>query len=51
MATKSTTYVVAVTTFHGPDDLTVVEGTVKRSDNPIVKAHPNAFRPVEDIAD
>ena len=52
MATKSTpTYVVATTTFHGPDDLTVAEGTIKRSDDPIVKAHPNVFRPVEDTVD
>jgi hypothetical protein len=30
MASKSkTVYVVATTTFHGPDDLTVVEGTIK----------------------
>jgi hypothetical protein len=51
MTTKSTTaYVVATTTFHGPDDLTVAEGTIKRSDDPVVKAHPNVFRPVEDAA-
>ena len=47
MATKTIpSYVVATTTFHGPDDLTVAEGTIKRSDDPIVKAHPNVFRPV-----
>jgi hypothetical protein len=52
MASKSTAaYVVATTTFQGPDDLTVAEGTIKRSDDPIVKAHPNVFRPVEDAAD
>ena len=52
LATKSTSsYVVATTTFHGPDDLTVAEGAVKRSDDPIVKAHPNVFKAVEDIAD
>ena len=51
MATKSTpSYVVAATTFHGPDDLTVIEGTIKRSDDPIVKAHPDVFKAIEDIA-
>lgn len=52
MATKSNpAYVVATTTFHGPDDLTVTEGTIKPSDDRIVKAHPNVFRPVEDAVD
>jgi hypothetical protein len=44
-------YVVATTTFHGPGSLTVAEGTIKRSDDPIVRAHPNVFRPVENLAD
>jgi len=44
-------YVVAATTFHRPDDLTVAEGTIKRSDDDVVKAHPNVFRPVEDSVD
>jgi hypothetical protein len=52
MATETTpSYVVATTTFHGPGDLTVAEGTIKRRDDEVVKAHPNVFRPVEDIAD
>jgi hypothetical protein len=45
------TSTVATTTFHGPDDLTVAEGTIKRSDDAVVKAHPDVFRAVEDIAD
>ena len=52
MATKTTpSYVVATTTFHGPDDLTVAEGTIKRSDDDVVKAHQNVFRPVEGTSD
>ena len=52
MATKSTpAYVIATITFHGPDDLTVAEGTIKRSDDPVVKAHPNVFRLVADAVD
>jgi hypothetical protein len=52
MAAKSTAaYVVATTTFHGPDDLTIAEGTIKRSDDPVVKAQPNVFKAVEDVAD
>ena len=51
LATQGTiTYVVATATFHGPGDLTVAEGTIKRNDDPIVKAHPNVFRAVEDLA-
>jgi hypothetical protein len=52
MATKITpAYFVATTTFHAPDDLTVAEGNIKRSDDPIVKAHPTVFRPVADAVD
>jgi hypothetical protein len=52
MAAKTTpSYVVATTPFHGTDDLTVAEGTIKRSDDPIVKAHSDAFRPIEDTVD
>jgi len=52
MAVKSTsTYVIATTTFHGPGNLSVAEGTIRPSDDPVVKAHPGMFRPVADAVD
>jgi hypothetical protein len=47
IASKSTpSYVVATTTFHGPDDLTVTEGSIRAADDAVVKTHPAMFRPV-----
>jgi hypothetical protein len=52
MAVKSSnSYVIATTTFHAPGDLTVAEGNIRTADDPVVKAHQQMFRPVEDLAD
>ncbi len=51
MATKTPTYVVATTTFHGPGHLTVTEGVIRPTGDPVVKAHPQMFRPVADVAE
>jgi hypothetical protein len=50
MATKASniTYVIATTTFHGPGNLSVTEGTIRPADDPVVKAHPAMFQPVAD---
>jgi len=41
----------AITTFFGPDNLTVVEGTLHADDSPIVATWPNLFEDASDAAD
>ena len=46
----TTRVVVATTTFHGPEGVLVIEGTLWDAAHPVVKTHPTMFRPVEDVA-
>jgi hypothetical protein len=50
MAAKPMQLVVATTTFHTPHGTLVAEHALYDAAHPVVCAHPDLFRPAEDLA-